>query len=82
MRTQIHLESEQHALAKRKAGDLGISMAEYIRRLVEQCSVSAFTRRSHLIRTISFTGSAETAAKPSRSTPNPPQSTSASVFGH
>lgn len=36
MRTQISLESEQHALAKRKAGDLGISMAEYIRRLVEQ----------------------------------------------
>ncbi|MDE0606797.1 MAG: hypothetical protein OXH78_06555 [Acidimicrobiaceae bacterium] len=36
MRTQIHLESEQHALAKRKAVDLGISMAEYIRRLVEQ----------------------------------------------
>jgi len=36
MRTQIDLESEQHALAKRKAVDLGISMAEYIRRLVEQ----------------------------------------------
>lgn len=36
MRTQIDLESEQHALAKRKAADLGISMAEYIRRLVER----------------------------------------------
>ena len=35
MRTQIDLESEQHALVKRKAADLGISMAEYIRRLVE-----------------------------------------------
>ena len=36
MRTQIDLESEQHALIKRKAADLGISMAEYIRRLVER----------------------------------------------
>ena len=36
MRTQIDLESEQHALAKRKAADLGISMAEYIRQLVAQ----------------------------------------------
>ena len=36
MRIHIDLETEQHALAKRKAVDLGISMAEYIRRLVEQ----------------------------------------------
>ena len=36
MRTQIDLKSEQHALIKRKAADLGISMAEYIRRLVER----------------------------------------------
>ena len=36
MRTQIALEPEQHALVKRKAADLGISMAEYIRRLVER----------------------------------------------
>ncbi len=36
MRTQIALETEQHALVKRKAADLGISMAEYIRRLVER----------------------------------------------
>ena len=36
MRTQIALKAEQHALAKRKAADLGISMAEYIRRLVER----------------------------------------------
>ena len=35
MRTQIALEPEQHAMVKRKAADLGISMAEYIRRLVE-----------------------------------------------
>ena len=36
MRTQIALEPEQHALVKRKAADLGVSMAEYIRRLVER----------------------------------------------
>ena len=36
MRTQIDLEAEHHALVKRKAADLGISMAEYIRRLVER----------------------------------------------
>ena len=36
MRTQIALETEKHALVKRKAADLGISMAEYIRRLVER----------------------------------------------
>ena len=36
MRTQIALGAEQHALAKRKAAELGVSMAEYIRRLVER----------------------------------------------
>lgn len=36
MRTLIALESEQHALVKRRAADLGISMAAYIRRLVER----------------------------------------------
>ncbi|MDE0669708.1 MAG: ribbon-helix-helix protein, CopG family [Acidimicrobiia bacterium] len=36
MRTQIALDAEQHALVKHKAADLGISMAEYIRRLVER----------------------------------------------
>lgn len=36
MRTQIALEAEQHALAKQKAASLGITMAEYIRRLVDQ----------------------------------------------
>lgn len=35
MRTQIALEPEQHAGVKRKAAELGISMAEYIRRLIE-----------------------------------------------
>ena len=36
MCAQIALEAEQHALVKRKAAELGISMAEYIRRLVER----------------------------------------------
>ena len=36
MRTQIALDAEQHALVKHKAAELGISMAEYIRRLVER----------------------------------------------
>ena len=36
MRTQIALEPEQHAGVKRKAADLGISMAEYIRQLIER----------------------------------------------
>ena len=36
MRTQIALPPEQHAEVKLKAADLGISMAEYIRRLIDQ----------------------------------------------
>lgn len=36
MRTQIALEAEKHALVKQKAASLGITMAEYIRRLVDQ----------------------------------------------
>ena len=36
MRTQIALAPEQHAEVKRKAADLGVSMAEYIRRLIER----------------------------------------------
>lgn len=35
MRTQIALDPEQHAMVKQKAATLGVSMAEYIRRLVE-----------------------------------------------
>ena len=35
MRTQIALTPEQHARVRRKAADLGITMAEYIRRLVD-----------------------------------------------
>lgn len=34
MRTQIALDPEQHARVKQKAASLGITMAEYIRRLV------------------------------------------------
>jgi len=36
MRTQIALDDEQHARAKRKAAELGITMAEYIRILVDR----------------------------------------------
>ena len=34
VRTQISLDPEQQKLARRKAADLGLSFAEYIRRLV------------------------------------------------
>ncbi len=33
-RTQIMLESEVHRRARRRASDLGVSLAEYVRRLV------------------------------------------------
>ena len=36
MRTQIALPPEQHAEVKLKAAGLGISMAEYIRRLIDR----------------------------------------------
>lgn len=36
MRTQIAMEPEQHAQVKQKAAALGITMAEYIRRLVDR----------------------------------------------
>jgi hypothetical protein len=35
MRTQIQLDGEAHRRAKRRAHELGISLAEYIRRLVD-----------------------------------------------
>jgi hypothetical protein len=35
MRTQIALDPEQHAKVRQKAAGLGITMAEYIRRLVD-----------------------------------------------
>ena len=36
MRTHIAPEPQQHAAVKAKAADLGITMAEYIRRLVDR----------------------------------------------
>ena len=36
VRTQISLDSEIHALTRERAAKLGISLAEYMRRLVEQ----------------------------------------------
>ena len=33
-RTQITLEPESHRRARQRAGDLGVSLAEYVRRLV------------------------------------------------
>lgn len=36
MRTQIALSPEQHARVKQKAAALGITMAEYVRRLVDR----------------------------------------------
>ena len=44
MRTQIALEPEQHAMAMQKAAALGISMAEYIRRLIARDIERAETR--------------------------------------
>lgn len=34
VRMQVSLDSEQQKLARRRAGELGLSLAEYIRRLV------------------------------------------------
>lgn len=36
MRTQIALEPEQHAGVKRKAAEMGVSMAEYLRQVIER----------------------------------------------
>lgn len=36
VRTQIALDEEAHRRAKQRAADLGISLAEYIRRLVDE----------------------------------------------
>ena len=36
VRTQITLDSECHALARARAAEFGISLAEYMRRLVDQ----------------------------------------------
>ena len=36
VRTLISLDSEHHALARARAAALGISLAEYVRRLIER----------------------------------------------
>ena len=36
VRTQISLDSEQHARVRARAAALGVSLAEYVRRLVDQ----------------------------------------------
>ena len=36
VRTQISLDSERHALARARAAALGISLAEYVRRLIDR----------------------------------------------
>ena len=36
VRTQISLDSERHAQARARAAALGVSLAEYLRRLVDQ----------------------------------------------
>ena len=36
VRTQITLDSEHHALARARAAEFGISLAEYVRQLVDQ----------------------------------------------
>ena len=36
VRTQISLGSERHAQARARAAELGVSLAEYVRRLVER----------------------------------------------
>lgn len=36
VRTQISLDSERHAQARTRAAELGVSLAEYVRRLVDR----------------------------------------------
>lgn len=36
VRTQISLDSERHAQARVRAAELGVSLAEYVRRLVDR----------------------------------------------
>ena len=46
VRTQIFLEAELHSRARTRAAALGVSLAEYIRRLVDQ-DLAEFPRSSH-----------------------------------
>lgn len=43
-RTQITLDPAEHRRARRRAAELGISLAEYLRRLVRQDLESPMTR--------------------------------------
>lgn len=45
VRTQITLGSEQHAMARARAAELGVSLAEYMRRLVDQ-DLTGFARKA------------------------------------
>lgn len=36
VRTQISLDSERHSQARARAAELGVSLAEYVRRLVDR----------------------------------------------
>jgi hypothetical protein len=47
-RTQITLSAEKHRLARRRAADLGISLAEYIRRLVDDDLSSAIPPKADI----------------------------------
>ncbi len=44
-RTQVYLEASEHRRARRRAAELGISLAEYIRRLVREDGEGPRTRR-------------------------------------
>lgn len=50
IRTQIALDAERHRAAKRKAADLGLSLAEYIRRLVDNDLPQPHPRRGDMSR--------------------------------
>jgi hypothetical protein len=50
IRTQIAMDPEQHRAARRKAAELGLSLAEYIRRLVERDLPQPEPRRGDMAR--------------------------------
>lgn len=50
VRTQISMDAEQHRAARHKAAELGLSFAEYIRRLVERDLPEPEPRRGDMSR--------------------------------
>ncbi len=67
MRTQIALTAEQHARAKQKAASLGITLAEYIRRLVDEDLAGVAPAASpHAIVGIGGSGGSDIAAEGKR----------------